>query len=47
MWEAYAEIIEGFTASERRSLFHDTAASAYKTRRRSRRTGRTPRHRIT
>jgi hypothetical protein len=38
-WEAYVEIIEGFTASEPRSLFHDTAASAYKTRRRSRRTG--------
>ena len=30
LYKAYEEIVEGFTSSERRRLFHDTAASTYR-----------------
>lgn len=30
VYQAYEEIVEGFTSSERRCLFHDTAASNYR-----------------
>jgi predicted TIM-barrel fold metal-dependent hydrolase len=30
VYKAYEEIVEGFTASERRCLFHDTARSNYR-----------------
>jgi predicted TIM-barrel fold metal-dependent hydrolase len=30
LYKAYREIVEGFTASELKSLFHDTAASTYR-----------------
>jgi predicted TIM-barrel fold metal-dependent hydrolase len=30
VYGAYKMIVEGFTASERQSLFHDTAASTYR-----------------
>ena len=30
LYRAYEEIVEGFTSSERRCLFHDTAASNYR-----------------
>jgi predicted TIM-barrel fold metal-dependent hydrolase len=30
LWNAYKRVTQGYTAAERRALFHDTAVRAYR-----------------